>query len=137
MKTHRFSYTPIPGFSTGMPFVEIHLSHNAREISVSALVDSGAALNILPFDIGLELGFKWEKQTFPLDLGGVLKNTQAYAVVIQAKLDPFSSKDLGFAWVSKPSQEVRVLLGQVNFFQEFTVSFCGYQRVFDITPHPN
>jgi len=55
-----FPYTPIPPFSLGMPVVNVCLTHQERAISVPALVDSGAALNILPFDHGLRLGFKWE-----------------------------------------------------------------------------
>ena len=50
---------PIPSFPGGMPFIDIQLTHNSRQSSVSALVDSGSALNILPFDVGLELGFNW------------------------------------------------------------------------------
>ncbi|MDM8525570.1 hypothetical protein QUF80_19545 [Desulfococcaceae bacterium HSG8] len=134
MKTQRFSYTPMPGFIGGMPFVDIQLSHNERSISASALTDSGSALNILPFDVGLELGFIWEKQTFPLDLRGTLRDSQAYAVLVRTELAPFPSLDLGFAWVSRPVADIRILLGQVNFFQEFNISFYGHHQVFDITP---
>ena len=134
MRTKRFKYTPIPSFSGDMPFIDIQLTHNNRQSSVSALVDSGSALNILPFDVGLKLGFNWETQTFPLDIGGALKGIQAYAVLVKGKLVPFPSLDLAFAWVSKPSADVPVLLGQVNFFQGFNVFFYGHQQAFEIVP---
>jgi len=134
MKPYRFLYTPLTGLPEGMPFVDLQLSRNDRRISVSALIDSGCALNILPFDVGLELGFTWEKQTFPPDVTGVLKGTQAYAVLVQAALAPFPSLDLAFAWVSMPSTDVRVLLGQVNFFKEYNVYFYGHQHAFEIVP---
>jgi len=134
MRSQRIKYTPIPSFPGGMPFIDIQLTHNNRQSSVSALVDSGSALNILPFDVGLELGFNWKTQTFPLDVGGALKGIQAYAVLVRGEVAPFPSLDLAFAWVSKPSADVPVLLGQVNFFQEFNVFFYGHQQAFDIVP---
>jgi hypothetical protein len=124
----RYSYTPHPQFPVGMPLVEIQLSHASYSITVSALVDSGAALNILPFEIGIKLGLDWKRQNFPLDLGGTLAGTQAYAVLLQVQLATFSPVDLAFAWISRPTTEVRPLLGQVNFFQVFDVHFYGYQH---------
>jgi hypothetical protein len=136
MITHPFAYTPIQGVSGltwHMPIVTLSLTHQERRISVSALVDSGAALNILPYDDGLRLGLNWQAQTFPLDVGGLL-NCPAYAVLLQAQIDPFSPVNLAFAWVEKPSQQVRTLLGQINFFQEFDVWFSGSQQIFEIAP---
>lgn len=66
----RFSYTLHSQFPVGMPLVELQLSHASYRVTAPALVDSGAALNILPFDLGLQLGLDWERQNFPLDLGG-------------------------------------------------------------------
>jgi hypothetical protein len=127
-----FSYTPHPQFAVGMPLVALQLSHTSYRVAASALVDSGAALNILPFDLGLQLGLDWERQNFPLDLGGILTGAQAYAVLLQAELAPFPPIDLAFAWVSRPMREVRLLLGQVNFFQVFDVHFYGSQQIFEI-----
>ncbi|QTA85705.1 hypothetical protein [Desulfonema magnum] len=58
-----------------MPFIEIALYHGGHKITVPALVDSGAAMSVLPYDTGLELGLVWEEQTVPVDVGGVLKDT--------------------------------------------------------------
>ncbi len=132
MNARKFKYTRHPRFPGGMPRIEIHLSHGEELISVSALVDSGAAVNILPFDIGLKLGLTWETQTFPLNLEGTLANTQAHAVLLRAELDPFPSVEMAFAWANKPSPEIPMLLGQVNFFQEFNVFFYGHQQAFEI-----
>ena len=133
MNSYRFSYTPHPQFPVGIPLINILLSYNATSVNVPAIVDSGAALNILPYDIGMALNLNWDNQTFPLDLGGILTGTQAYAVLLQAKIESFPSFKLAFAWINKPSTEVRVLLGQVNFFQEFDVHFYGRQKAFEIS----
>ncbi len=130
-----FVYTPIPPFSGGMPILNVRLSHDERDMFVPALVDSGAALNILPYDYGLELGFVWEKQRLPLPVGGFMKGADAYAVLVQTRIDPFPPVDLAFAWVEKSSDEVRTLLGQVNFFRFFRVVFEGYHNAFEIAPH--
>jgi hypothetical protein len=52
--------------------------------------------------------------------------------LLQAELEPFPPLKLAFAWVQKPSTEVRLLLGQVNFFQVFDVHFYGSQNAFEI-----
>lgn len=132
MSSHRFTYTPHSQFPVGIPLVSIQLAYDATTITVPAVVDSGSALNILPRDIGLSLNLDWDNQTYPLDLGGILSGTQAYAVLLQAKIEPFPPLKLAFAWINKPSTEVRVLLGQVNFFQEFDVHFYGHQKAFEI-----
>lgn len=73
-----------------------------------------------------------ENQTFPLDLDGVLSGTQTYAVLLQAEIEPFPPLKLAFAWINKPSTEVRVLLEQINFFQEYDIHFYGHQKAFEI-----
>ena len=132
MNSQRFAYTPHAQFPVGIPLETIQLTHKATTVTVPAVVDSGAALNILPFDTGLSLSLDWDNQTYPLDLGGILTGTLAYAVLLQAEIEPFPPLKLAFAWINKPSTEIRVLLGQVNFFQEFDVHFYGHQKAFEI-----
>lgn len=112
--------------------IDIKLSSGSNGLIVSSLVDSGASLNILPFDVGIELGLVWEQQKFPIDLGGVLKDAQAYGVLLKAQIADLEPTQLAFAWTNKPSSEIRTLLGQVNFFQEYDVHFYGNQQFFEI-----
>jgi hypothetical protein len=132
MSRQRFPYTSHPTFPVGIPSITIQLRHETTTIPVSAIVDSGASLNILPYDIGLALNLDWHKQTYPLELEGMLRGVRAYGVLLQAEIAPFPPCRLAFAWLEKPSQQVRVLLGQVNFFQEFDVHFYGSQRWFEL-----
>jgi hypothetical protein len=79
--SYEISLYPLSGISSparGLPLIEIALYHGEHKKTVSALVDSGAAMSVLPSDTGL--GLAWEKQTVPVDVGGVLKNTPAYGV---------------------------------------------------------
>ena len=50
MSTQRFPYTPMPPYSGGMPVVKVGLVHEERSLVTPALVDSGAAMNVLPFE---------------------------------------------------------------------------------------
>jgi len=52
-----------PGDAGLSPYLPIDLLLGPRRISESALVDSGAAVNVLPFDVGLRLGAVWDEQT--------------------------------------------------------------------------
>jgi hypothetical protein len=132
----KFSYTVHPQSGVGMPLIDLQLSKDSIGLTVSALVDSGASLNILPLDIGLELGLVWEDQNFVIDLGGVLEGVHAYGVVLDARIVELKPTRLAFAWVNQSSSQIRTLLGQVNFFQEFNVYFYGSEQAFEIKPKP-
>jgi len=135
MKTQRFSYTPSPMFPelhSGLPCMPITLLHGEQTLRVSALIDSGASISVLPYDVGRQLGLIWEKQTYPLDLTILFQGASTYGVVVMGKIDPFSPVPLAFAWTER--NDVRLILGQLNFFQQFDVHFYGSQNMFEITP---
>ena len=132
-----YHYTRSPAYPElrgGLPLVDIALYHEGHNCSVTALVDSGAAMSVLPYDIGLELGLVWEEQTIPVDIGGVLKQTPAYGILVRGELAPLPSVALVFAWIRQTSREVRTILGQTNFFQQYKVTFEGYNNTFEISP---
>jgi hypothetical protein len=125
--------TPPTGLQTGMPYLPLTLSREYRSVDVSALVDSGSTLNVLPYHIGIQLGLDWQSQTFPLpSLVGNLKGLQAFGVLLDCVILPFPSVKLAFAWTS--SDQVPILLGQTNFFTQFDVCFFGSQNTFEISP---
>ncbi len=134
-----YQYTRSPAFpdlKSGLPFIEISLYHEGHEVTVPALVDSGATLSVLPYDVGLGLGFVWEEQTVPVTVGGILRGVPAYGVLVQGQIGFLPTVALVFAWVRQTSQEVRTILGQMNFFQEFKITFEGYENAFEIVSRP-
>lgn len=133
MTSQHFSYTPTPPFSGGMPIVNVHLSNEGHSLITPALVDSGAAMNILPFEYGKQLGFVWEEQHLSLPMGGLLPNAKAFAVPVTLALDPFPPIELAFAWTDVSHTRLRLLLGQINFFQHFKVTFMAYEGLFEIS----
>jgi hypothetical protein len=134
MTLQRFQYTKsqkFPGLA-GMPFLSLKLTNQTHTVSVRALADSGATVNVLPYDIGLQLGLIWEVQRIPAPLWGTLHDIQAWGVRVIGQVEPFPASPLVFAWTQKTSQEIPVILGQTNFFQIFKVAFDGKVGTFEI-----
>lgn len=133
----KFPYSTSESITTGdLPFIPVALLLGDRWKEVNALVDSGATVNVLPYDIGLELGLAWEEQDFALDLVGLLRGSPAFGVVCSVEIGSFAPVRLAFAWTRKTSQEVPAILGQINFFQEFRVSFDGRAQTPEIARYP-
>jgi hypothetical protein len=131
----RFPYTINDkdwGEASLMPYLPITLRSGDRSANVSALVDSGATVNVLPYSIGQQLGLDWEEQTIPVALSGNLQRLEAKGIVLMAEVSRFSAVKLVFAWVK--SDDMPVLLGQTNFFMEFNVYFYRTQQMFEIQP---
>lgn len=83
----RFSYsTAEAGVKGGLPFVRMTLIHRDQRTQVSALVDSGATVNVLPYEVGVQLGLVWEEQDFPLDVVGVLRGSRRTGCCFPVKL---------------------------------------------------
>jgi hypothetical protein len=113
-----------------LPYAPITLKLGSTQLKVSALVDSGATINVLPYQVGLQLGAIWEQQTTPLRLAGNLALSEARALVVDALIEDLPPVRLAFAWTQ--NQNVPVILGQTNFFLEFDVNFLGSQTRFEI-----
>ena len=115
-----------------LAYLPMMLSHETRSLTVSGLLDTGSTVNVLPYLIGLQLGFVWEQQTTSVHLTGSLARLPARGVIISGKVESFPLVDLAFAWTRSP--EVPVILGQVNFFMEFDVCFYRSQSAFEVKP---
>jgi hypothetical protein len=56
----------------------------SQSVATSGLVDSGAAVNVLPYAMGVQLGFDWDQQTRSVELSGNLASVEARVVVLSA-----------------------------------------------------
>jgi hypothetical protein len=113
------------------PYVPITLIHQEFSTTISALLDTGATVNVLPYQLGIELGYVWERQTATLNLTGNLAEYEARVVVIEAVIGQFQPVQLVFAWTK--ATQVPLILGQVNFFMEFDVCFYRSQLYFAVS----
>lgn len=116
-----------------MPLLPIDLRLGDREsIATRGLLDSGSSVNVIPYGVGIRLGAVWETQTTRVVLTGNLAAQEARALLLQARLGDFSPVRLVFAWTQ--NENVPLLLGQINFFQEFDVCFYRSRRQVEIAP---
>ena len=109
-----------PGFDL-MPDLPILLRSPPHTLSGLALVDSGATISVLPYSLGVQLGFDWNSQNLQLRLTGSLAHVEARGIAVEAVVGQLASVRLVLAWAV--SDQVPFVLGQFNFFQAFDVSF--------------
>ena len=135
MKAEQFPFVsrdPAMGLTSYLPFLPITLALRQRTVQVAGLVDTAATVNVLPYDIGQQLGAVWDAQTVPVQLTGNLAKEKARGLVLTATVGGFPSVQLAFAWTR--SSSVPVILGQVNFLMEFDVCFYRSRLAFEHKP---
>ncbi|MHC5729470.1 MAG: retroviral-like aspartic protease [Nostoc sp.] len=131
----RFSFTE--GYDTfgvpdALPKLPLILTYRNSSVDVSGLLDTGASVSVLPYNIGVQLGAIWEEQTISVMLAGNLAPVEARGLLVSAQIGSFEPVRLVFAW--SLSNDVPLLLGRMNFFLEFDVCFYRSQLVFDVCP---
>ena len=103
-----------------------------HSVPALGLLDTGAAVNVLPYTVGVDLGFEWDQQTTAVQLSGNLAVADARAVLVSGVVGGFAPVRLAFAWARVDS--VPLILGQINFFLEFDVCFFRARQVFEVRP---
>lgn len=129
----RYSFTERTdnlGRSVIMPYLSLTLTLGNRSLEVAALLDTGASVNVLPFEIGLQLGAVWENQTVSIPLSGNLARSDSRGLVVSGAISQFPPVLLGFAWTEM--RDTPVILGHMNFFAEFNVCFYRHELAFEI-----
>lgn len=97
--------------------IRLHAADMMRE--VTALVDSGADVNVLPWSVGLDLGLAWNPDKATIRVTGVPQGAAAMPVLLSADFGGHGPITLAFAWCQ--SDAVPLVLGQTNFFMEFDI----------------
>src|SRR5919202_2991647 len=120
------------GLSSTLPYLPITLTYSNRSVEAMALLDTGASVNVLPYELGLQLGAVWEEQTVPIQLTGNLARMEARGLVLSATVAEFPSILLAFAWTE--SREAPLILGHMNFFAEIDVCFYRADFAFELRP---
>ncbi len=96
------------GISSTMQYLPITLVYRNCSLEVMALLDTGASINVLPYEVGLQLGAVWAEQKVPVQLSGNLARMEARGLVLSARVAEFSPVLLAFAWTA--SREAPVIL---------------------------
>lgn len=128
----KFSYTvrdPSQNEFDSLPRLTFLLTFGSQELEVTGLLDSGATVNVLPYETGIRLGEKWDDSKSHIRLSGNLGNFPAIPLVATAQIGSFKPVRLVFAWVRT---DAPLILGQTNFFMEFNVCFYRSSLEFEI-----
>ena len=115
-----------------MPRLPLTLHLNDQSLEVVGLVDSGATINVMPYEVGLRLNAAWDETAATLQLGGMLGDMTAMPLFVTAHVGDLKPVRLAFAWVK--NNHVPLILGQTNFFMEFDIHFYRSKLEFEITP---
>ena len=118
------------GMVDRMPYLPLTLSLDGQSLNTEGLLDTGASVNVLPYELGIQLGLTWENETLSVVLAGNLARFEARAVVVDAQVSSFSRVNLAFAWTR--ATDIPLILGQANFFFEFEVCFFRARSEFEI-----
>ncbi len=130
----RFNYSlsnPSQNEFDSLPRLTLLLSYGNKEVEVAGLVDSGATVNVLPYEVGIRLGGTWDDSKPHIRLSGNLGNFPAIPLVTTAKIGKFDPVRLVFAWIMT---DAPLILGQTNFFMEFDVCFYRSKLEFEVMP---
>ena len=133
--SQRFNFQPkadLLGVIDYVPYLPLRLTYQNQDLDVMGLLDTGASVNVLPYQIGLQLGAIWEKQTISIPLAGNLSQQEAKGLLLSAKVGHFPAVNLVFAWAKVDN--IPLLLGRTNFFKEFDVCFYNSQLAFEVCP---
>lgn len=120
----RFKYSttdPSQNELDSLPRIPLRLRRDDRTIEALGLVDSGATVSVLPYELGVQLGGIWEDKKVIIQLAGNLSDRQAIPFFATAHIGEFSPVKLAFAWIRSANRPL--ILGQTNFFLEFDVFF--------------
>jgi hypothetical protein len=131
----RFKYSttnPTQNEFDSLPRLPLSLRREDRIVESVGLVDSGATVNVLPYELGLQLGGVWEDRRAVIQLAGNLGNQPAMPFSAIAQIGEFLPTELVFAWAISPN--IPLILGQTNFFLEFDICFYRSTSEFEVKP---
>ena len=123
---------PIQTKIDSLPRVPLLLAYRDHVHETIGLVDSGATVNVLPFELGIKVGAIWNDEKAVISLTGNLANFPAIPLLLDVTVGKYPPVKLAFAWVK--NNQVPLILGQTNFFMEFDVCFYRSLLEFEIKP---
>ncbi len=113
-----------------LPFLPLKLKSAVSEYSGVGMLDTGSMVNVIPFNVGLSLGGKWDTSV-SIELAGNLAQAPSKSLLLVGIIPGFRPVTLSFAWSSL--NDVPIILGHLNFFQLFDVSFSSQRQSFTLT----
>ena len=129
----RFRYSttdPSQNEFDSLPRAPLILRREGRTVEALGLVDSGATVNVMPYELGLQLGATWDDSRAIIQLAGYLGTQPATPFFAMVQVGDVALVQLAFAWTKSPNAPL--ILGQANFFMEFDVCFYRSKMEFEV-----
>jgi hypothetical protein len=115
-----------------LPRLTLILGLGQQQASVAGLVDSGATVSVMPYEMGIQLGAVWDNSRANIQLGGNLGELTAMPLLVTGTVGDYPPVRLAFAWTR--ANNVPLILGQMNFFREFDICFYRSRFEFEVNP---
>jgi len=135
-----YNYQPIitnighDGIFLSMPQMFVSVSGKDGSRTVSALLDSGAAVSVADIGIAKSIGAVLDKKK-GISFGGITAGAKepAYPARVKIKVEGFKEITTT-VYFAKISKAYTLILGQEGFFDRFTITFQKKKDTFEIKP---
>ncbi len=131
----KFHYRKESSIISGMilrPVADIILEYKNRRVEAVMYIDSGADITMIPLEVGKALGLKQNPKDEILEIKGVSGSGVPY-ILKKANIILNGKKlNIRLAWAL--IEEVPLLLGRLDIFPKFKITFDEKQEL--ITFHP-
>ncbi|MEM3402113.1 MAG: hypothetical protein QW179_04510 [Candidatus Hadarchaeales archaeon] len=108
------------------PLARVKLINKNMEIAADMYVDSGADITLIPYSVGIALGFSLKPEDKIRRIGGV-GGGKISIVVRRLKMRIGGEEsDVRVAWCM--SEDVPLILGRLDIFDKFDVLFEGGKK---------
>jgi hypothetical protein len=108
------------------PLAKVKLIYKNMSVTVEMYVDSGADITLVPYSVGIALGFSLKPEDEIRRIGGV-GGGKISVVVRQVKME-VGGRELNVRVGWCMSEDVPLILGRLDIFDKFNVSFEGGKK---------
>ncbi len=126
----RFPYAE-SSVNVRMPYIDVLIDSGQVAVRVKALLDSGAMVNVIPKQVGERLNLNWEEGV-DIVLSGNLGKAPARAFYLNCTVQGLEVTQLELNW--SMLEDIPVILGQFDFFQNFDVCFSYSENEISVRP---
>ena len=132
----RFKYARQPSTYWGQiprPIATVNLEINRKKIETAMYIDSWADITMIPFNLGMALGFRQTASDKIYEIRGVSGGGVAYILKTAYLTIGKHRFKIRLAWAL--IEEVPILLGRMDIFPRFKIAFDERKEVVSFAPH--
>ena len=131
----KFHYRKEPSVISGMvlrPVADVILQSGRFKIEAALYIDSGADITMIPLELGKVLGFKQNPNDEIREIKGVSGSGVPYILKKTTLIINNRRLNIRLAWAL--IEEVPLLLGRMDIFDKFIITFHERQKLITFVP---